>query len=152
MTAVKKFLEGNGVVFRILAHAQPAYTCEDAAILRNVPLSEMLKAILLVDKSGNYVLACIPGDKKLDVQKVRRVINLRRLSFASENEVVEITGFEVGSVPPVALAHKIPILFDSSFKDLGKADISSGIPTMGFQVGIKELVELSGAKFFSITK
>jgi len=139
MSKVEEILSLKGISYQVLSHSKPVYTCEEAARERNVPLHEMVKTILLVDKSGQY---CIPGNRQLNLQKVREALKLRRLSFASREEVKQVTGYEVGSVPPVGLAKEIPIIFDSCIAREETINISAGMPTKGLQMAAKQLINL----------
>ena len=83
-TKVTRLLDNRGINYRLLPHKKPVFTCETAAKERGIPLDEMVKCILLVDKDKNYFLACTPSDRKVNTQKVKELLSCKRLSFASE--------------------------------------------------------------------
>ena len=86
-TKITKLLDSKKIKYKLLPHSKPALTCEEAAKERNVPLDQMIKCILLVDKKINFYLVCISSDKQLDTQKVRKKLNCSRLSFASKEQL-----------------------------------------------------------------
>ncbi len=142
-TRVTEFLEANNVVYKLLPHEKQVFTCEEAAKERHVPLSEMVKCILLVDKQKKYLLACIPADKMLDTKKAKMFFDsYSRLSFASEREVEEVTGYKMGAVPPLLLKLKIPIIFEQSIQLKEKVNISSGNPSAGIELKPRDLLKL----------
>ncbi|RLJ07536.1 MAG: hypothetical protein DRP12_02025, partial [Candidatus Aenigmatarchaeota archaeon] len=108
---IVQLLESKRIRYRLLSHKKPVFTCEDAAKERNVPLNEMIKCVLLVDKKKNYFLVCLTADRMIDTKKIRKVMNCKILSFASDQEIEKILGYKKGAIPPLLLKTKIPILF-----------------------------------------
>ena len=56
-------------------------------------------------KTKNYYFIICPGQKKLDIKALAKVLGENQLSFASETELFELLGLERGSVTPLALPH-----------------------------------------------
>jgi len=151
-TKVMGYLDSLNIPYKILPHKKPVYTCEDAARERNVPLNEMVKCILLMDKDKKYVLACCPADKRVDLDKIRAVLDCKRLSFATEKEIEKITGHNIGAVPPLLLKEKIPIIFDNKIKEKKKVNISSGDPSAGIEIDADDLIKIINPIIMDITQ
>ena len=154
---VMRALDAARVPFRMLPHKRVAKTVALAAAERQVPVDEMVKCILLRDKAGQFVLAALPGDAELDVQRVRAcVTGYARLSFASPQEISEVTGFALGSVAPLPLAQPIPVVVDEAVRALAAAgrqvNISSGDPLLGLELAASALIAQLGdhARFGAI--
>ena len=146
---VMQILDDAEVPFRMLPHKRIALTVPLAAAERKVPEEEMVKCILLRDKAGRFVLAALPGNAELDVQKVRNCISgFTRLSFASPEEITRITGYTIGAVSPFSLAEQIPVVLDQAIRSLAAArrlvNISSGDPLLGLELAAADLVGLLG--------
>ncbi|MBI4453345.1 YbaK/EbsC family protein [Candidatus Woesearchaeota archaeon] len=141
-TNVTKLLDSKGIKYKLLPHTKPVFTCEEAAKERNVPVDEMIKCILLVDKEKKYYLACLTSDKKLNPQKVRELVGCSRLSFAPKNDIEEVLGYQLGAIPPLLLKTTIPILFDKIIQKKEKVNISSGNPLAGIELDSKTLINL----------
>ena len=71
----------------------------------NLPYKESDGKNLFVrdDKKRNYYLITIKGDKKLDLKSFSDEFHTRRLSFASENDLMNILNLTPGSVTPLGL-------------------------------------------------
>jgi prolyl-tRNA editing enzyme YbaK/EbsC (Cys-tRNA(Pro) deacylase) len=151
-TPITKFLDSKGIPYRFLPHKKPAFTCEDAAKERGVPLGEMVKCILLVDKKKSPFLVCMASNKMIDTKAVRAFLGCLRLSFASKEETGELLGYEVGAIPPLLLKTDIPILFDNSIAKKEKVNISSGIPEAGVELSLQDLIFLANPKFGDFSK
>lgn len=146
---VMQKLDAAGVPFRMLPHKRVAKTVALAAAERQVPVDEMVKCILLRDKAGHFVLAALPGDAGLDVQRVRDCVpGLARLSFAAPDEISAVTGYPLGSVAPFPLGATIPIVVDDAVRALADAgrpvNISSGDPLLGIELAATDLIALLG--------
>ena len=73
------------------------------------------------DKKRNYYLVTVKGDKKVDLKEFRNKNNTRPLSFASDNDLLNILGLTPGSVTPFGLLNdkdsRVIFYIDEFFKD-----------------------------------
>ena len=151
-TRITEILDGRGVVYRFLPHTEPVFTVEEAARQRGVVKEEMVKAILLVDTTGRYVMACVTGDARLDPKAVRAHLpeGWKRLHFASAEEILEVTGCVQGAVTPLGLPDDVPVIFDQAIAHCEKVSISSGDLMAGLELAAHDLIETAGARLASI--
>lgn len=73
-------------------------------------------AIVVVGKSDPPVFAMclVLADSRLDVNKVvRRKLDVRKCSFASAEQTVDLTGMQIGGVTPFGTTTALPLLIDS---------------------------------------
>jgi len=105
-TKITSLLDINKINYRILLHAEPVFTVETVAEQRGVIKKEIVKSILLCDKDGKYVMACVTGDDLVDPKAVRNHLpnELKRLHFAKDKEISDITGFVKGAVAPLGIS------------------------------------------------
>lgn len=152
-TKVIRLLEAQNVSYRLLPHDEPVYTVAAAAAQRGVIQAEMVKSILLRDKNRRYVMACVTGDARLDPKAVRAHLggDWKRLSFASTEEIHQITGFVQGAIAPLSLPEDVPVIFDHAIARCQKVNISSGDPMAGLELDPHDLIRLAGALQASIT-
>jgi len=151
-TQVIRLLDSNNVTYRLLPHDEPVYTVAAAVAQRGVNQYEMVKSILLRDKNRRYVMACVTGDARLDPKAVRAHLgdNWKRLSFASAEEIQEITGYIQGAVAPLCLPEDVPIVFDTAIVKCKRVNISSGDPLAGVELEPQDLIMLADAQLASI--
>lgn len=75
-----------------------------------------------------YAAVLVRGADRADVNGVvRRHLDARKLSFASMDDAVELTGMEYGGITPVGLPADWPILVDESVASHERLIIGSGI-------------------------
>jgi prolyl-tRNA editing enzyme YbaK/EbsC (Cys-tRNA(Pro) deacylase) len=147
-TKITRFLDSNGIRYRILPHAEPVFTVEGAAAQRGVVLEEMVKSILLRERRRHrFVMACVTGNARLDPQAVREYLSgdWKRLSFATSEEINAVTGYTKGAVAPLCLPEDVPVVFDQAIAECVNVNISSGDPMAGLELKGKDLIRLSGA-------
>ena len=98
LPAIRQLLSGAGISFRE-AHHPPTRTSEESAQARGEELRIGGKALLM---KGDEVfrLFVLPADRKLDSGAIRRELRLKKLRFATPEELLDLTGLVPGSVPP----------------------------------------------------
>ncbi|MFH0954526.1 MAG: YbaK/EbsC family protein [Candidatus Micrarchaeota archaeon] len=134
------FIEANKLSAKILDCGEEVHSAKAAARLMNVPLSKVLKSILFVDKDQNGVLALVPGDQNVDTAKLQKVTGSSKLRLASEKEVFEMTGYEIGGVPPVSI-FGVKTVLDSCFSPSDSVFAGGGDNSHLVLIPIKEIKE-----------
>lgn len=152
-TKITALLDQHHIPYRVLPHAEPVFTVEAAAAQRGVVKDEMVKSILLKDRNGRYVMACVPGEARLDPQAVRAALGepWKRMSFASAEEIRAVTGYVQGAVAPLCLPEGMPVVLDVQFTTKTRLNISSGDPLAGLELAAADLIRLAGALVADIT-
>ncbi len=151
-TSVIRTLDAHGVNYRLLPHDEPVFTVDAAAEQRGVIKEEMVKSILLRDRKGKHVMACVTGDARLDPHAVRAHLGegWGRLSFSTAEEIQGIAGFVQGAVAPIGLPDEIPVLFDRGIAECKKVNISSGDPMAGLELATEDLFRVARARLTQI--
>ena len=71
------------------------------------------------DKKKNYYLITVKGNKRVDLKEFKNRNNTRQLSFASENDLMDIMNLIPGSVTPFGLLNdkdlKVQFFIDKDF-------------------------------------
>lgn len=77
---------------------------------------ESANTILVIGKSDppRYAVCVVLADSRLDVNRtVRQRFGVKKASFASADQTVEITGMMIGGVTPFGLPEDLPIWVDA---------------------------------------
>ncbi|HET9644262.1 MAG TPA: YbaK/prolyl-tRNA synthetase associated domain-containing protein [Burkholderiaceae bacterium] len=108
-----QLLRSRNARFRVIEHPAEGRSDLVAAIRGTVP-GQGAKAMLCrsKDDSGQFVLAVLPGDRKLDFRKVAIAAGMRKATLASPEEVLQRTECVVGAVPPFSLSADIRLVVD----------------------------------------
>ena len=104
---ITKMLNDLNIPFRVVEHPA-AMTIEEIDRFA-LPNSEAIAKNLFVrdDKKKNYYLITVRKDKKVDLKELRRQLNSRPLSFASENDLKFYLGLNKGAVTPLGILNDI---------------------------------------------
>ncbi|MFW5702692.1 MAG: aspartate--tRNA(Asn) ligase [Candidatus Dojkabacteria bacterium] len=116
---IKQLFVEAGVGFQVLTH-EPTPTSEDAAKVREMELSEGVKALILRNKkSGENILVAIPADKKLDMKQ------FKDFEFEKPEIIMERYGLEVGGIPPFGEVFALKTYVDESVFSLVKVGFNN---------------------------
>ncbi|MBM4401954.1 MAG: YbaK/EbsC family protein [Candidatus Cloacimonetes bacterium] len=99
VTLFLEFIKKHKLDITSVKSEQSTTTAQEAAKVHNVPVSNIVKS-LVVKQDGEFVLYLCPGDKKLNLEKIGG-------RMATADEVKEVTGHSIGGVPP--FGHKKPL-------------------------------------------
>lgn len=96
---LRDLLTAHNIPFREVHHA-PTYTSEESAAARGEELRIGGKALLMKGEDGRFRLFVLPADARVDSAAIRRELGLKKLRFATREELSELTGLVPGAVPP----------------------------------------------------
>lgn len=74
------------------------YICEAAAKATKSKLREHVKVMLLIDINDRPVIVLLPGDKRVSLHKVAKVVGVQKVRLATSEEVKTTLGVETGAV------------------------------------------------------
>jgi Cys-tRNA(Pro)/Cys-tRNA(Cys) deacylase len=127
LTPVGRELEARGIPFREFHHPGPVHTLEQAAEERGQRPEQVVRSLLFRLAENEYVMVLVAGPRQVDWKALRRYLGQSRLTMASAEEVLTVTGFEIGAVSPFGLPHPIRLLLDDSVKSENEVSIGSGV-------------------------
>lgn len=98
--AVTAHLDERGVHYELVSH-KPTFRSVDDAAASGVPPYHELKTLVLHGATG-LVLVALRASDRLDLHKVRELLEDRSLRLASEDEIARaFPTFDVGTLPPL---------------------------------------------------
>ena len=113
------FLKENNIWHEITEH-KAVYNMEELKNL-DLPYPDQDAKNLFVrdDKKRNYYLITVKGEKRVDLKEFRKRNNTRNLSFASEQDLMEILELIPGAVTPLGILNdkerKVKFFIDRDF-------------------------------------
>lgn len=127
VSAATRTLDLLAVPYRVFEHPSLPASLEQAAVERGQAPGQVVRSILFRHEREYYVMVLVAGSGQLDWKRVRAHLGVSRLSMATESEVREVTGCEIGTVNPLGLPQPVRILADESVFRHEEISIGSGV-------------------------
>ena len=128
-------------------------TAEAAARAVDAPLGSIVKSLVFLNE-GIPLLALVAGDRRADVKRLRAVLGLskRQLRIAQPSEVLGLTGFEVGGVPPIGHSEPLRTLVDRTLGRFGRVWAAAGSPHAVFPIEYEQLLALTHGEVLDLVE
>ncbi|HSQ39456.1 MAG TPA: YbaK/EbsC family protein [Anaerolineales bacterium] len=147
-------LDSLGIPHRVFLHEKPVTSFEEAASARNQRPEQIVRSILFQVRAGEFVMVLMAGRDQVDWRKLRQLVKRSRVRMATEEEVLEVTGYRIGTVSPFGVKNQVRVLLDASVLREEEISIGSGVRNVAIimksadvhkALGEVEIVELGGS-------
>jgi Cys-tRNA(Pro)/Cys-tRNA(Cys) deacylase len=120
-------LDSLGIEHRLFLHEGSVTSFEQAARERGQRPAQIVRSILFQVKPGEFVMVLIAGPAQVDWKKLRQTVKRSRVRMATEEEVLEVTGYRIGTVSPFGVKNQVRVLIDASVLREQEVSIGSGV-------------------------
>jgi Cys-tRNA(Pro)/Cys-tRNA(Cys) deacylase len=120
-------LDKLGITHMVFHHSGQVNSLEQAAQERNQRLGQVVRSILFRLSGNEYLMVLVAGPRQISWKALRKHVGQSRLTMASEDEVLAVTGYRIGTVSPFGLPRPLKILIDESVLKEDEISIGSGI-------------------------
>ncbi|MET9171802.1 YbaK/EbsC family protein [Streptomyces misionensis] len=124
-------------------------TAVEAAAAVGCELSQICKSLVFA-ADGVPVLVLMDGASRVDVERVRAELGVRKVGRADAQAVREVTGYAIGGVPPFGHRTRTRVLADRSLLAHDVVWAAAGTPYVVFPIEPKELVAHAGATLVDV--
>lgn len=141
---VRKYLMEHGVSYETHTHPK-AFTTSEVAEAEHLPGKAIAKTVMLM-ADDRLVMAVIPGDHMIDLDKAENALHAKRVRLAEENEFVpSFPDCEPGAEPPFGAIYEVPTLVDEGL-DGPNITFNAGTHTETITVALGDYLELTTPK------
>ena len=123
-------LDALGIEHRIFIHDKPVTSFEEAASHRNQRPGQIVRSILFNIRPEEYLMVLVAGPDQIDWKKLRQFVKRSRVRMATEEEVLEVTGYRIGTVSPFGVKNQTTVVIDASVLKEEEVSIGSGVRNM----------------------
>lgn len=109
---VESFLSSAGVHYKLTSHAKLDGSAANASFVSGTSPAHGVKSLLLKLDERDFVLVAVRGADKADYKKIKSLLRTKNIRLASQEEVLTITGFMPGTVPPFGSMFRLRTLVD----------------------------------------
>ena len=144
---LKEFDQKQSVIIldtsaRTALEAASSLRCEVGAIVKS----------LLFRTENTFTLCLVAGDRKVSLNKIKKILNIKDASMASADEVKNVTGYTIGGVSPVGHLNKINIFIDNSLQRFTSLFAAAGHPNCVFKINFIDLKKITKGSIKEITE
>lgn len=139
-TPVTKALDVLEVEYVLHLHENTVRSLEQAARERNLSPSQIIRSLLFSLTHNSYVMLLVPGPDQISWQKLRRHLDVSRVTMATPEQVKDVTGYEPGAVSPYGLPRPLRILVDQRILEHEIVSVGAGIRNAGIILKRKDLL------------
>ncbi len=126
MTLVTRALDAQRIPYRFFRHPGKVQSVEQAARERGLRVDQVVRSIVFRLAPGQFVMALVAGTRQIAWPRLRKYLEQSRLTMATEEEVLRVTGYPLGAVSPFGLPAPMRILVDRSVLDSAEVSLGSG--------------------------
>ena len=120
-------LDSMSIEHRLFLHESHVTSFEQAASDRNQRPEQIVRSILFQVRPEEFVMVLMAGRDQIDWKKLRQIVKRSRVRMATEEEVLEVTGYKVGTVNPFGLKNQARVMIDASVLKEEEISIGSGV-------------------------
>lgn len=143
---VQSYLDQYNLGLKIIVPEEDTSTCELAAAALGVEVGQIAKTLVFL-ADGQPVLVVASGDRKINSGKLKRLLHASKVRMADPATVLEVTGYPVGGVCPLALPNKLPILLESTMQRFEVVYAAAGTPNSALPVTMRQLELITGGNW-----
>jgi Cys-tRNA(Pro) deacylase len=125
-TPVTIALTNLNIPHRFFRHPGPVHSLEQAALERGQQPEQVIRSILFRLGQADYAMVLIAGPGQISWRALRHYLGQSRLTMASKEEVLTVTGYQIGAVSPFGLPQPLRVLVDESVLAQEEVSIGSG--------------------------
>lgn len=146
---VQAFLNSKGIPLRVIELKNSTRTVEEAAQTVGVTPGQIVKSMIFKGKeTGKPILIIASGCNRVPEKKMIQWTK-EPLERPDAKFVLEVTGFAIGGIPPVALATSMETWIDQDLYQYEEVWAAAGTPFSVFPLHPDHLVSLTGGTVIS---
>lgn len=111
----------------VFTHPGPVTSLEQAAAERGQQPDQVVRSLLFRLAEGDFAMVLMAGPAQVSWRALRKHFGQSRLTTATEEEVLAVTGYTRGAVAPFGLRQTVRILIDQGLLVQEVISMGSGI-------------------------
>ena len=120
-------LQALNIPHQVFRHEGPLRSLEQAAAERDQRPGQIVRSILFQIRAGEFLMVLVAGPAQIDWRRLRQLVSRSRVRMATEEEVLEVTGYRVGTVSPFGMKNQVRVLVDASVLREEEVSLGSGV-------------------------
>lgn len=136
---VAQALSALGIPHSVFTHTGPVTSLEQAASERGQQPDQIVRSLLFRLNEGDFAMVLMAGPAQVSWKLLRKHFGQSRLTTATEEEVLAVTGYTRGAVAPFGLRQPVRVLIDQGVLAQEVISLGSGIRGSAVIVTVADL-------------
>lgn len=149
-TPALRALAELGVEHRVVV-TRPAGSPEESAELQGIPLTSLLRTLVVRRGQDDFLFVLVPGGRRFDWPLLRAHLGVKRLSMPDADEARAVTGYERGAITPFGSIRPWPVIVDASALEAESVAIGGGARGVNVHLSPSSLVEALDAELVEVS-
>lgn len=141
-TPVTRALDALSIPYQLHTHVGPVRSLEQAALERGLAPGQIVRSLVFRLENGSFVMLLIAGPAQASWPKLRRHLQVSRLTTATPDEVQRVSGYRPGAVSPFGLPRPLRLLADRGLLALSTLSVGAGVPDAGVILARDDLLQV----------
>ncbi|MEZ4869663.1 MAG: YbaK/EbsC family protein [Caldilineaceae bacterium] len=124
---ISTILTNQSIPHSVFRHLASVNSLEQAAAERGQTPDQIVRSILFRLEQTQFVMVLVAGPGQISWRTLRQQLGQSRITTATPEEVLAVTGYPIGAVAPFGLCQPLPILVDESVTKQEELSIGSGV-------------------------
>ena len=149
-TPALRALTELGLEHRVVV-TRPAGSAEESAELQDIPLTSLLRTLVVRRGDDDFLFVLVPGGRRFDWPMLRAHLGVKRLSMPDADEARAVTGYERGAITPFGSIRPWPVIVDAPALGADTVAIGGGARGVNVHLSPSSLVEALGAEVVEVS-
>ncbi len=125
-TRAMQWLRKQKMDFAVIAYEHQIKGAAFAAQATGYPLDQTVKTLVVDLGGGSFGLALMPGDRRLALKKLARVLGVKKAVLADAHSAERLTGYHVGGISPFGIRRRLAVAMEASLTDHARVLVNGG--------------------------
>jgi Ala-tRNA(Pro) deacylase len=148
-------LDEHSASYRVIEH-EPEGVTEAVSRLRGHDPRQAAKCIVVMVKIGKkekvYAAAVLPGDRRVDFNRMKALCNGSYASFATPEVAEELAGTPVGTIPPFSFDERMGLFMDPELLEFPEVFFNAGRLDRTIALSTKDYLAIANPTIEPITQ
>lgn len=147
---LKQYSRQNNIYAQHYTFQATCHSVEEAAEAANASAEDFVKNICMIDSENNLIVAIVKGEHRASTSRVAKALNIEIPRVASEEEILEKTGYICGGVP--SFGYEAIFLIDPKVIESEFVYTGGGSPYSLTRISTKELLQINKGQVVRVRK
>ena len=143
-TNAMRLLDKNKISYNINEYQYDETDLSASAMAEktNLDINKIFKTLVLLGDKTGFLVACIPGNKELDLKKLAKLSKNKKIEMIHMKDLIKTTGYVRGGCSPLGMKKHFPTFIHNTVLDFNSIFISGGKRGLQIEISPTNLIKI----------